>query len=210
MNWRTSWQFCSLQHSLEVGNCIYTQFREKKFSGVKYLVQYCSGCLVMEPCRHHLSVYGHGFILIFCLIFNYVGVFPVTSGQFTNEPCIFQVTLHTWWCLGCLGSHCFTWSKKAPELSHYSWILKDKLKATKNRLDSALFYIPVSVHFVTKTIILCIIKITKWWHSHCNFHKSRNRRENNEENSGHLGWIPLRFSSSELCWIFCREDFSPI
>lgn len=141
------------------------------------------------------------------------GVLPLTSYQLTNESCIFLVTLQSWCCLGCLGSHCFTWSKKVPELSDFSWIHKAKLKATKkkaNNLDSALVYIRVSVYFVTKSIMLCIIKITKWWPPHCNFHKTRSRRENNEENSGHLGWITLQFSNSEQCYILCREDFSPI
>lgn len=102
-----------------------------------------------------------------------------TSSPLENESCIFLVTLQTWCCLGCLGSHCFIWSKKVPELNDYSWIHKDKFKATKkaNNLNSALVYIPVSVYFVTKSIKLCVIKITKWWPPHCNFHKTRNRKQ---------------------------------
>lgn len=37
--------------------------------------------------------------------------------------------------------------------------LKQQKKA--NKLDSALVYIPVSVYFLTKSIVLCMIKITK-------------------------------------------------
>lgn len=164
MNWRTGWQFCSLQQFLEVGNCFYTQFRENKSSGVNYLVQYCSGCLVMQPCRHHvswfahLSVYVHGFILIFCLIFNYAGILPVSSDQLTNESCTFLVTLQTWCCLGCLGSHCFTWSKKAPDLSDYSWIHKDKLKATKNLMSWILpWFIFLCLCIVWLRVSYCVL-----------------------------------------------------